>query len=609
MADLRKLDFSVDFNIKKNPLVRANLETDRLKKNMLKMGMSTNKLKRSFSTMGKTGALSISRIGAGFLAGFGRMKTFGNGLNKNVLKPIGSVTRAAAGLAKKLMFSGLIGGFGLGAIVTKSLKIAGNMEQAQISFQGLYKDAEKGNKVLRDLKKFTIMTPFEMQETLSTAQFALAMGFKNDLIPILTEAGDAAAALGKGGDAMNSIIRALGQMKGKARLSLQEFNQLTEIGVPAVDMLAKEINKTKQETTKMIEGGLIPVETALKSIRTQMRKEYAGMMIKQSKTLLGLFSSLKDILNIEIFSVLGRGIKDVIQGPLSKLIDKFTKTEDSSKKFEDTIYNIGKNIGTYFVNIVSSITKFIQKIGSDENFKKLDFSGKIVYILEKVLDKVDIWIKSKEQEIEKISSFVTTTLIDSLEKALPKFTEIGIKLGKGIIKGIAEGLLTVSLENLVKSSPVLSKKSFFVEALKIKNEEIRRKKEKEIADWEKLTAKIGRLKNITYSGFGVNIPQYYQGSTSTKSGLGLVGEKGPELVNFSGGEKVYNAAETLRLLKQNPAQTTNTTNTTNINTNQNNMNPIVNIYIDNVHTNNGINDFENKVRKIMGKVMKEVVYA
>jgi hypothetical protein len=50
-------------------------------------------------------------------------------------------------------------------------------------------------------------------------------------------------------------------------------------------------------------------------------------------------------------------------------------------------------------------------------------------------------------------------------------------------------------------------------------------------------------------GFRPSIPKgYYAGTLSASPGLALVGEKGPELVNFKGGERVYNNQETTDLM-------------------------------------------------------------
>lgn len=44
------------------------------------------------------------------------------------------------------------------------------------------------------------------------------------------------------------------------------------------------------------------------------------------------------------------------------------------------------------------------------------------------------------------------------------------------------------------------------------------------------------------------VPQYAKGTKNAKKGLALVGEKGPELVRFNGGERVYNAKNTEKML-------------------------------------------------------------
>lgn len=55
-----------------------------------------------------------------------------------------------------------------------------------------------------------------------------------------------------------------------------------------------------------------------------------------------------------------------------------------------------------------------------------------------------------------------------------------------------------------------------------------------------------RYQLATY-GYLRSTPGYYKGTKSALAGLGLVGENGAELIDFSGGERVYNAAETSRI--------------------------------------------------------------
>ena len=56
------------------------------------------------------------------------------------------------------------------------------------------------------------------------------------------------------------------------------------------------------------------------------------------------------------------------------------------------------------------------------------------------------------------------------------------------------------------------------------------------------------MQNRNNSNAGLNIPGFASGTPSADSGWALVGEQGPELVNFNGGEAVYTADETNRML-------------------------------------------------------------
>ena len=57
----------------------------------------------------------------------------------------------------------------------------------------------------------------------------------------------------------------------------------------------------------------------------------------------------------------------------------------------------------------------------------------------------------------------------------------------------------------------------------------------------------------------LNIPGYAIGTQNAMRGLAVVGEQGPELVRFNGGEQVYNAKETSKILSGNGGNTWNIT--------------------------------------------------
>ncbi len=184
-----------------------------------------------------------------------------------------------------------LGGFGL--------KVAADFQQTRIAFEGILGSAEKAQGFLDKLRDFAAKTPFEFPELATASKSLLAVGFNaNDVIPIMTKLGNVAATLGVGGEAINGVVRALGQMKGKGKASAEELNQISEQipGFSAVEAIAKKLGITTAEAFKKMETGAISADVAIEAILEGMEKfpGAAGAMERQSKTLNGVISTLKD---------------------------------------------------------------------------------------------------------------------------------------------------------------------------------------------------------------------------------------------------------------------------------------------------------------------------
>ena len=124
----------------------------------------------------------------------------------------------------------------------------------------------------------------------------MAMGFEaREVIPLLTAAGDAVAALGLGTEAVQRVVYALGQMKAAGRVTGQDMMQLASMGIPAWRMLADAVGMTVQEAKKAAEQGLIDAETAIEGITTAIEEgDMGGMMAAQARTFNGAMSNVKD---------------------------------------------------------------------------------------------------------------------------------------------------------------------------------------------------------------------------------------------------------------------------------------------------------------------------
>lgn len=360
------------------------------------------------------------------------------------------------GIGKSLLSLGkmglLAGTAATGAGVYHSINLAAQMEQTRISMGTLMKDQGAGDDLVNQLKTFAIQTPYEFNDLANNTRFGMAMGFKRDDLlskdgksGLLVDAGNASAGLGKGAEGLENIIRALGQMQAKGKVSAQEINQLAENGVGAWNYIAKSIGKTTAETMKLGEDGLLPAQKAIEAIRHGMQGDFGGMMIKQSRTLIGLWSSLKDFANLNVFASFGEGIRQGIIPYLSKMVDGLTKNQDAMKVWQDKLTDAGKAIGNFIGNAGERLWNWFQKLSSDENFRKMSFGQKMEFALNQMLNSVNAWMdgdggKRLSAAFDTVGVMMVNAILSVLEKSGPKIGEVLVK-----VTGSAAKSLTISL--------------------------------------------------------------------------------------------------------------------------------------------------------------------
>lgn len=229
----------------------------------------------------------------------------------------------------------------LTAAVTAPLAIAGvkaarwasqtaaNAEQVDIAFNTML-GPERAKKMIADLVEFAKTTPFEMAGLNKAAQQMLAYGFAaDDVIPMLTDVGNATAALGAGQQSIDAITRALGQMHGKGVAASQEMMQLTEVGIPAWDYLAKALHTDVAGAMDMVTKKAVSADVAIAAIRAGMQGDFGGLMIKQSRTLTGVLSNLADAATATIMKMYQTDGYKKMTDALSKLADPIQKLVES----------------------------------------------------------------------------------------------------------------------------------------------------------------------------------------------------------------------------------------------------------------------------------------
>lgn len=284
----------------------------------------------------------------------------------------GAITSAMGGLTDALK-----DGFNAGVEYNKML------EKASISFTTLLGSTDKAQAHLKALQAFGESTPFEFPDLIKASQRMQAMGFSAEsVIPSLRAIGDAVSAVGGGKEELDGVVLALGQMQTKGKVSAEEMNQLAERGIPAWDLLAKAIGKTKEETIKLSEQGRLNGARAVQGITAMMGERFGGQMDKMSGTLEGRQSNLNDILN--------RRLGEATKGTSAQLSDAMAKGAaglatqsgaDFAQKLDQMLTKVGADFapmlqkfanGEYFMQGLNAINFSEQ---ANAAFDKGDFKG------------------------------------------------------------------------------------------------------------------------------------------------------------------------------------------------------------------------------------------
>ncbi|TFV83162.1 tape measure protein [Blastococcus sp. CT_GayMR16] len=193
---------------------------------------------------------------------------------------------------------------GLGVAGAKAgLQTAASMEQANIAFTTMLGSGEKADAFLQDLAAFAAKTPFEFPELQTAASSLVSAGISADkVIPIMTSLGNATSGMGTGAEGVKRATVALQQMSAAGRITGEDLNQLRDAGVPVFDLLAAATGKSVEQVAELAQQGKLGREEldqlmgALESGAGLER--FTGLMDAQSQSLNGMFSTLKDTVNM-----------------------------------------------------------------------------------------------------------------------------------------------------------------------------------------------------------------------------------------------------------------------------------------------------------------------
>lgn len=388
-------------------------------------------------------------------------KTFGSALQTGVtkagslLKSVGSTALKVITAPFKLLGSlpGMIGlagaGYGLFGLVKGAVDFSASMEQAQIGFTTMLGDAQKASAFVQKLFQFAAVTPFQFPQVQSAAQTWLAMGFKPDeIIPDLTAVGNAISAIGiKDQGTLDRIVMSIGQIRTTGKVSARELRELALAGIPVYDILAEKLHLSQQQIMSIGNAG-ISSQKALDALFAGFNERYAGGMDKQSRSWNGLWSTIKDNLQMTL-GFLGNGIRDKLQPSLAAVTDWFIKSPEKVKEWQGKLYTLGYMASNDLVKAFDSAMRRVQSLLNNPAFASADLFGKISIAWDTLIGQPlsDWWNGPGQQQVSKVAgamgSFLGGTIAGAVRAAFGLGNDAGmIDAGTVAGKAFVDGFVT-----------------------------------------------------------------------------------------------------------------------------------------------------------------------
>jgi tape measure domain-containing protein len=189
------------------------------------------------------------------------------------------------------------------AVGALALKSAADIETMKVAFESMTGSATKAGTIVKGLIDFAAKTPFQLIGIGAAAKQLLAAGVTTEnLQSKLKFLGDIAAGANK---PLSEIAGIFAKSKAKGKAMTEEILQLSDKGIPIISVLAKKLNVSKTAIFDLASKGKISfgiLESAMISMSNK-GGVFADQMKKQSGTIAGIFSTLKDNVNLALASL------------------------------------------------------------------------------------------------------------------------------------------------------------------------------------------------------------------------------------------------------------------------------------------------------------------
>lgn len=245
------------------------------------------------------------------------------------------------------------GAAGVKQFVSSLIKVTGEFEVQKMALTSMLQSASKADEIFNSLRQRALESPYTFQDLTKYAKQLTAFNIGADQL-VETERRLADVAAGLGVD-LGRIVLAYGQVKAAGVLKGTELRQFTEAGVPLLQSLAEQIQKTEghaiglAEVFQRITKKEIPFEMVEEAFR-QMTSEGGKFYRMQEvlvETLQGKIGKLRDVWQQALYDI-GQSNDGWLKGG----VDQLTKLASHLEEIGTLVKPAIAAIGAYYAALV-----------------------------------------------------------------------------------------------------------------------------------------------------------------------------------------------------------------------------------------------------------------
>lgn len=408
---------------------------DNVSRGILSASPTVNKALTSMMNQASNVGVGVSRLGS-------VANGIGTSFSKNSATAISSLFGVDAAAAKaRSTTSGLVTKvLALGAgflslrtasgVISKAFDRVNTVDTATKSLSTLMNSTKDASKVMTDLQNAIEGTPIALNDVSMGVKRMVAAGMDAEKVDKVFRAiADAAYGVGNADQSIEPLVTAFSQMQSSSQLYLEDLNQMTDQGVPALKILANAAGLTADAMKKQISDGAVDSQWAIEQL-TKGIEEGSDGLAGYTAAMAGLAKTANDTLGGSSRNLMTSFVTTTTKAmePFKQvMIDAMQQATVRVKEFRDA------TIGSEAVQ--AKLAKTAESLGKAINFA---FDGKGVDALRELGNMFNI----TADRVDKLKVALTTIGgLTAITSMLPMFSKLssGISLSLGPISKATSG--------------------------------------------------------------------------------------------------------------------------------------------------------------------------